>query len=129
MGSPEPPKRPTYRAEPPSQHGGPGPSFQSTHSHLKQGSSCSPPVPPFPLPFLACAQPLPFPSPDQFARAVMGEAAGRDLRGFGIRGVFPMLAFSRIKEFLRLIGFTLSHRRVGPSFPQQQLETALNMIN
>lgn len=40
-----------------------------------------------------------------------------------------MLGFFGIKEFLHLIGFTLSHRRVGPSFPQQQLETALNMIN
>lgn len=40
-----------------------------------------------------------------------------------------MLHFCKIKEFLGLIGFTLSHRRVGLSFPQQQLEMALNMIN
>jgi hypothetical protein len=59
----------------------------------------------------------------------MGEVTGRGLGNSGIRGVFPMLHFCKIKEFLGLIGFTLSHRRVGLSFPQQQLEMALNMIN
>lgn len=106
---------------------GPGSSYLTTIS------SGAPPVSPSglpsPSPLLSGAWPLPTTSPDQFAGAVMGEAAGWDLRGFGIRGVVPMLSFSRIKEFLCLIGFTLSHRRVGPSFPQQQLETALNKIN
>lgn len=126
MGPPEPTKCPKYKAESPSQRGaGPRSRFQSTH--LKGG----PPSPLSLVPPLSslALQPLRFPSPDRFPSAVVGGGGRQGLRGSGIRGVFSMLGFFGIKEFLCLIGFTLSHGRVGPSFPQQQLETALNMIN
>lgn len=115
-------------AEAPGQQRSPNPSFLSTLLSSEAGLQAVSSAQQNPVPTSASPS-RPLPQLGSVSKGSNGEVAGRGRRGSGISSVFPMLGFSRIKEFLRLIGFTLSHRRVGPSFPQQQLETALNMIN